>query len=51
MALQIVHIGHELISGDLNEIISLNGVLELGATATGFTAVVTILKSVFTPNK
>jgi hypothetical protein len=51
VALQIVHIGHELISGNLNEIISLNGVLELGATATGFTAVVAILKSVFILDK
>ena len=51
VSFSIVHIGHEFISGELNEIISLNGLLELGSTTTGIIAVITILKSIFNPDK
>ena len=50
----IAQIGHEFIVGDLDAIISLNGLLELGATTTGLVAVITLLrhiKSATNPDK
>lgn len=38
-----LHILHEFVSGDLDEIKSLNGILEFGATITGLVAVITLL--------
>ena len=44
----IFHILHEVISGDLDDIISLNGLLELGSTTTGsIIIIITIIKYIF----